>query len=154
MRYFYIMTAILVVITSTLRAEIYKWRDDKGQIHYSQKPPAVQKSEQIQLRSPGDSKSLPVPVTNNNSRLEDQQKLLQAFDEERKSKKERRMKKEKMEARSKRNCVLASDNLRRYKTANIVYTLDGEGRRTVLSDSARKQAIERAENDVKRWCGE
>ena len=31
---------IIILLPATLTAEIYKWRDDKGRVHYGERPPA------------------------------------------------------------------------------------------------------------------
>ena len=48
-----ILIACLLAIAGTLNAQdIYKWKDDKGQWHFSQTPPASGKSERVDVPTP------------------------------------------------------------------------------------------------------
>lgn len=38
--YLWILTSILLVFSSLSFAEVYKWKDDKGDVHYSETPPS------------------------------------------------------------------------------------------------------------------
>lgn len=146
------ISILLISCISFTQAEVYKWVDDKGQVHYSEKPPARQKSEQIQIQSTGEQSAPPRQQADKESHLREQQKLLKAFEEERQYNKEQEAKKEKIEATRSRNCVIAKNNLRSYETANRIFKIDENGNRVYMPDSSREQAIQRARDDVERWC--
>jgi hypothetical protein len=43
------MVTILILITSTAAAEIYKWRDENGKLQFSDKPPTYQTAKEVKL---------------------------------------------------------------------------------------------------------
>ncbi|MFO7603493.1 MAG: DUF4124 domain-containing protein [Gammaproteobacteria bacterium] len=138
-------------------AEIYKWVDEQGQTHYGEKPPAGQRSKQLQI-DPGVATSprAEKPDSSSNageSRLERQQKLIRAMSEERQLKQEKREKAQRMEQQRIRNCANAKDNLRRYESSSSVYKVDDAGNRITLPGSERDKSIQRARAEVRKWCG-
>lgn len=42
--------AFMLLFVSTTEAKIYKWVDDKGQVHYSDEPPEDQEAEELKLK--------------------------------------------------------------------------------------------------------
>jgi len=146
---------ILILLISCISfsyAEIYKWVDDNGQVHYSEKPPVRQKAEQIQIQSTGNHSAPQRQQVDEENHLKKQQKLLKAFEEERQYNKKQEAKNEKIEATRSRNCVIAKSNLRSYETANRIFKIDENGNRVYMPDSSRQQAIQRARDEVERWC--
>ncbi len=155
MRIVWIM--MLLAIYSQASAEIYKWVDQQGVTHYSEKPPANGKVKKIQLKSESAAdmteKSAVEKPTNNRSRLEKQQKLLRALSDDRQQEKEQRQKAERMAKQRIRNCAMSKDNLRRYESSSAVYKVDDQGKRIMLPSSERDKSIQRARAEVNKWCG-
>lgn len=45
-----VLTTFLFLLSSSVNAEIYKWIDDNGNVHFTDKPPANQKTEEVELK--------------------------------------------------------------------------------------------------------
>ena len=152
-----LIASIVMFLSITVNAEIYKWVDKHGQTHYGEKPPENNKSKQFQLRNePAPSVSKEKTVKNpaeTKSRLEKQQKLIRALSDDRKQKKEDRDKKQRMAKQRVRNCANSKDNLRRYQSSSSVYKVDDKGNRVTLPGAERDKSIQRARDEVKKWCG-
>jgi rRNA maturation protein Nop10 len=85
-------------------------------------------------------------------RREKTRRLLDAYQEERRIKRENtaRAKQEKETRRT--NCNNARDRLRGVLNASRLYELDGEGNRVVYSDAQRDRATVEARDNVTYWC--
>jgi len=44
-----LLAALALLATGTLHAQVYKWTDDKGRVHYGEKPPADRRSKQMEM---------------------------------------------------------------------------------------------------------
>lgn len=43
--------AVCLLLTFTAQAQIYKWVDEKGQVHYSDEPPENQQAQEVKLKT-------------------------------------------------------------------------------------------------------
>lgn len=141
------MTLALVLVTQlAVAGPLYRWVDDDGKVHYSDQPPALQDSENLQFeflgsgadqskadgRTPAESEEGGKSV---NSELQ-----LRELDEALALKP------------SAARCAAARQRLQLYQEARQIERPDEYGRRTVLSDTERQSAIDGAEQGVKRAC--
>ena len=140
---------ILVMILGanfSAQAEIYKWKDESGKIHYGDKP--VKNSEEIKIKQE-------VSANKNISkaaREERRRRLIESYDEERKEKKELQAKQQQQKSRKDAQCGQAIDRLRRYKKASGLYEVDKDGNRIALSKKAHKKSISKLKKQIKRHC--
>ncbi len=131
------------------QAEIYKWVDDNGQVHYSEQAPDNKRSsKEIHLQ-----KHRPqAPLVSPEQRRQQRDNLLRAFDEERQLRNEAKAKKQQDEARSRNNCIRARDKLKNYERASVLYNLDEQGERVYLSDAQRNRSVANLKSQIKKWC--
>lgn len=134
-------------------AEIYKWVDKDGNVHYGDKPPDTDREshQAKELHIPG-QKNNTTDNENTANRQEYQQKLLEAMQTKRQQKKQEAGKIAQEREQAKQNCVKAKDLLRSYEEAGFLYDLNDKGERVVLTDERRKQATENAKLEVGKWC--
>ncbi|MFQ5658853.1 MAG: DUF4124 domain-containing protein [Gammaproteobacteria bacterium] len=132
--------------TPPVSAEIYKWTDRDGYVHYGDHPTNTA-AEKIKIKkAPGHNSGL-------QQRLEKQRRLLEIYDEDRQEKKinqaNAREEKKKREA----NCVLAKKNLKETRNASFLYEDSGDASKPhILSDQERTRVESRAELYIKQWC--
>ena len=135
----------LLLISPLARAEVYKWTDEHGRVHYSDQP-REQEAKTI---------ALPQRATRTDigkSRSETRQKLLQAIEEDRLEKQEQ-LRKQKQQARYRRKqCLLLRDKLRRMNRAGGVYRLNNKGERVFLSAEQRKKSVARLKKRISKTC--
>ncbi|HEB56680.1 MAG TPA: DUF4124 domain-containing protein [Gammaproteobacteria bacterium] len=140
---------LLLIGLSIAQAQIYKWVDDNGQVHYSeQAPDKTREAKEVHL--PRDAPS--AAVVSPEQRQQKRDNLLRAFDEERKLRKQAQAKKNQQNARRRHNCILARDKLKNYERASVLYDLDETGKRIYLSDSQRSRAETALKNRISKWC--
>ena len=142
-----IWTLTLLLFISVSHAEIYKWTDENGQIHYGERPNNPN-TEKIEIKS-----TAPKPDAGIDSdRKEKQRKLLEAFEAERAEKKQEKEKAEKEKRELKRNCAYLKDHYKNLKRTNIYYDFDEDGNRIYLDESIQEQDIAEAEKLIRKHC--
>ncbi len=141
--------AIVLLITSlSAYAAIYKWTDDKGQVHYGDKPNGASGAKEINVNTNNTSGIMPDDANLDKKR----QRLLDAMQEDRQEKEQQR-KKEQAEAEYRqRRCVYLRDRLRSIQAATGVYKLDDKGNRVFLSNQGRKQSEASLQQQINQYC--
>ncbi len=127
-------------------AEIYKWVDEDGRVHYGEKPP-VEDASKIEI------KESPKVDDSFQQQSIDQQKLLQIYEEERNLKKEEKLKAEKEKAELKQQCQSLANNLNDLKQGGLsFYDLDEKGERKYLSAEELAAHIKKLQDDYDKYC--
>ncbi len=140
---------LLFMGLSVAQAQIYKWVDDNGQVHYSEQAPDRQRAAQ-EIRLPRHAP--PTATVSPEQRKQKRDNLLRAFDEERKLRKQAKAKKNQQDVRRQHNCILARDKLKNYQRATVLYDLDETGKRIYLSDAQRSRAEANLKSKISEWC--
>ncbi len=138
---------IVLVFSLPCQAEIYKWTDSSGTVHYDDKPPLQNKKQLMNIREENNSVQ-----GVSGDRLKKQKKLLEAMDEDRKLKKDEAAKKKKKKAQLMKQCNNARDSLKSYLRSSYVYNLDKDGNRVVLPSSARDNVIASLKKRIETSC--
>lgn len=134
------------IVLIEAQAEIYKWKDDKGKIHYGDKP--IASSEKMNIKEGSASRK----NINQSSRNDRRRKLMETYDLERKEKKQQQAKRKEKRKKLNAQCGGAKDSLRRYKRAGRIYDLDKDGNRIYLSDAAHESAVDNLQKQIKKHC--
>jgi len=145
---YYALAAILIMPATAL-PEVYKWVDERGRTHYSQKPPAKNKSEQIQIKQSSS------PAADNISQHEHrnrQQRLLRAYEEERLQRDNNRIKEKQNRENRNRQCASARNRLQIVQGGYRLYDLDKQGNRVYLDAQAIDKERARSAREVKHLC--
>lgn len=142
-----IRTLILSLFIPICHAEIYKWTDENGRVHYGERPNNPN-TEKIEIKS-----TAPKPDAEVDSdRKEKQRKLLEAFEEERAEKKQKKAETDKQKREMKKKCAELKDYYKSIKEANILYDLDEQGNRRFLEEEEHKKQIADVEDAMKKHC--
>lgn len=140
------LTLCLSLFGMTAPAEVYKWTDAEGRVHFGDRPPQAG-AETVPMPEATDS-----PAATPEERLEKQRKLLHAFEEERRQKRDAQEQARQEQAERQRNCVLARDNLQSHERASGIYRLGPDGERIFLDEAQREQSLAQARAAVEQWC--
>ncbi len=138
-------TAVLLLTSFSLSAEIYKWVDEQGKTHYSDKPVENAQQMEVDIKVKGH-------INTGRRREDKRKKLINAYAEDRARKAEEKKKKKAKKAKNERKCVVAKDRLRRYERARYLYDLDSSGNRVVMPDASRKKSTDALRQQVKKYC--
>ena len=133
-----IAAGLSLFLTTAVQAAMYKWTDEKGNVHYSQHPPRDKQYEKIkkQKAPPPPSGSTPAYQTPSLSQDPGDRKVA----EEVAKNKEIR----------KKNCEAAKNNLKVYSVHRRVKSQDGLIR--VVPRPDREKKIAEAKEQIKEFC--
>jgi len=147
-RYFTIIT--LALITFNVHAELNKWVDADGKVHYSDTPPPEVTTQSVRNIAGKGSTEAPASYSPKSlaEREAEMKKSKQSKEEDSKKKAE-----ENAQADAKRrNCEAARQNARSIEEGGRIYSYDEKGERKYLDDSARAQRLEEANKAISANC--
>lgn len=140
----------LLVASAPVQAQLYKWVDKEGKVHYSDTPPA-EKAKTEQTLNITNQPAAPAAGDGGKSWQDKEQD----FQKRRTSAAEAAAKKQKeeQEAKTKReNCAKAQQSLSQLQSNAPVYTYNEKTGRSYLDEKQRADAIEKAKKSVSDWC--
>lgn len=143
-----LLLGLVFALPGPASAGIYKWVDENGKVHYSDKPPAAGAEEMDVKVEPSGS---PAGVSDA-ERREKLKRLLDAFDKERAEKKalaeeaseEKRVKAE--------ECARMRDELTELKEAGYLYDYDEAGNKVIFTQEERAKATAEYEEAYAKHC--
>ena len=143
-----LMTAsvLFFLLNSIAQAEIYKWVDEDGKVHFSDRP--AENSNQINLQTDSSKKS----SSSSESREERRQRILQSLQEDRLAKQKLKDEEKKKQAKLSRQCNYARDALKNYQRSSRLYNLDENGNRVYMSDKSKEQTIKNLQANINKHC--
>lgn len=142
---YFIAIYSLFLFGINVNAEVYKWVDDEGNVHYGDRPGQTD-SEKVDVNESTHS------VPDYEKQLDQQEKLLQVYEEERLEKKQQRVDAQKEREIRKKQCVVLRNRLRSLKSANVIYTLDDEGNRVYKDEGFQETQIKEIESQLTKNC--
>lgn len=142
-----VLTVVLLMASSLASAEIRKWVDENGQVHYEDAP----------KRSGGAGRSATEEesrqgLTPEQERLQKQQRLLEAMESERRARRQEKERSDKERREAAAGCEQAKQELSRRRNAGYLYRKGKDGEREVFTDEEHASSIAEAEAAVKKWC--
>lgn len=145
---------IMIILTllglSAAAAEVYRWTDEHGQVHFSQRPP------------PGGAQTMDLPATGTRNVPEDselverrqrERRLLEAYDYEREQKKARQAREASVQQKAAAQCASLQQYWRRLSFDGPVYIKREDGEREYLSDEQRAAEKARIRPAYVQACG-
>lgn len=140
---------LLLALPLGASAELYRWVDAQGRVHYSDSPPPANATSTKTLNTPAPASPAPAAAPKSWQEKEMEFRQRRAAEAEAQAKKE----KEAEEARQKQaNCEAARKNLQLLESGQRVVTVNAQGEREFLDDAARQKAINDARKAVETWC--
>lgn len=130
-----LLLTAMIIFASSASAGLYKWVDDEGNVHYSQKRPADQQFERLKAPAPAPENSKPLYQTDTNKSKNTNTTAVETA----KNKEIRAT-----------NCANAKKNLNAYQIYRRMR--DKDGNVTVVDDKVRAQQIERAKQAINDFC--
>lgn len=142
---FRILTLFFCLFPVIATAEIYKWVDEQGQVHYSQNRPVDQQVETIKGPSKVDTEAA-------QKALQERRDKLNAIDEERAEENKKAAEAEKQAQANKERCNAALEAMARLRSQNRMQYINEEGERAFMTEEQRQQRLEEAQKAVEESC--
>lgn len=137
----------ILLLAGPAHAELYKWVDGQGKVHYSDQPPSVE-VHTIKSSSPAEAATSIEATQALNAKDQEYQKRRKDAEEARE-----KAEKEAEQARIKReNCEKARKNLSNLVNKPRVYTTNAAGQRVYMDESARASALANSQKAVSEYC--
>lgn len=144
---------LLMLSSASAVAELNKWVDANGKVHYSDQPPPANVKAKT-LRSASDAagsastSSAPAAPKTIAEREAELKKAQQAKKEAADKAAQEQAKKEVR----KTNCTAAQQGLRTLQEGTRIVEIDANGERSYLDDKQRQQRIVKAQQDISTFC--
>ena len=141
----------VLLFAALAQSAVYRWVDEKGNVHYGDRPQSRHAEE---LDVPDSTSAAPERNQQqlNEERREKRRKLLDLYQDEREERQLEREKKTAQKARREVNCAAARDKLKRFETYGYLYEPLADGGRRILSHAERREATEEVRAEVRRSC--
>ena len=137
----------VLAFAANAHADLYKWTDAEGKVHYSDQPSTVN-AQTIKGVSAGQAETTNQATQSLNAKDQEYQKRRKEADDAR-----AKAEKEAEQARIQReNCAKARKNLSTLQNTPRVYTTDSAGQRTYMDDAARANALANSQKAVSDFC--
>lgn len=132
-----LLLIMMMILASSASAGLYKWIDEKGSVHYSQKPPKNKPYKTIKAPPPI-AKSSQLSASDSNET------------EETNAERTIRTETEKNTKHRAKNCHVGKNNLKSYQLFRRIRDKDGNIR--AVSDKERATEIESAKQLIRDFC--
>ncbi|MCX7897892.1 MAG: DUF4124 domain-containing protein [Rhodocyclaceae bacterium] len=119
-------------------AEVFRWQDASGKIHYGERPPTGAKEARKLPPAPGGVVAEPKKEEGKTVAPAQSERQKQALAEQ--------------QAIRERNCQQARANLAGIEAGTIRFIVDEKGERIALDGPAREKELARARQAVDDWC--
>lgn len=134
---------VVALLPPPVVAEVYRWQDASGKIHYGERPPAGKEARRL----PG----APAPVSSGTEKKANASSGTADAPSPALSEPQRRALAEQQALRE-RNCQQARANLAGIEAGTIRFLVDEKGERIALDGEARERELARARQAVNDWC--
>lgn len=136
MRRFMMIVVLMAALPAS--AELYRWVDDKGQVHFGDRPPANGQADALEM-----PKTVSTMPALDESRQRLQQDWLAGREEERRKKQEEAAKRAQEEEKRVEQCRLLAGRLRDMERTGRYYRYDDKGERVYVEEAE----VERVRNE-------
>lgn len=138
---------VLAAGSTPALAEVYKWVDSAGKVHYADQPPSVD-AQTVRASSSSQGAITQEATRALDAREQDYQKRKKDADEAKaKADKEAALARAKQE-----NCDKARNNLTTLQSKPRVYSTNAAGQRVYLDDRARADALANSQKAIAENC--
>ena len=141
---------LLLIINTNSHAEVNKWIDAEGKVHYSDMPPADTKVTTIsrkppEILTPASSAAAPKTLAEREVEWKKSQKAKEEAAQKVAQEQEAASIKQK-------NCENARNNLSILENSTALLTYNEKGERIIADDATRKQRTEETRQAVSTYC--
>jgi len=136
---------LFISVTPITNAEIYKWIDEQGQVHYSDKEITNAKELELDTAKKGH-------ISTGATREEKRRNLLDAMQEDKEREKKEQKKSREKKKKHDRACVLAKHQLSQFERASYLYDLDKDGNKVITSNEERSKKTSQLRKNIKKHC--
>lgn len=132
---------------SLASAEVYRWVDEHGRVHYDDRPHR-DAAEAVTL-----TPSAPATVTPRPATVPDRQRLLDMYDKQRSERKAAKAEQAKQDRETQKACERLKRTLRYYLSGGPLYIEQDDGGREYLTAADKDQELAQLRSQLASQCG-
>ncbi|WP_043242510.1 DUF4124 domain-containing protein [Pseudomonas solani] len=133
----------VILLPGLASAEIYRWTDARGQVHFSERPQAG--AQQVEVK--------PQVVERDEATREREQRAEQFFDARRQEQAQAERKAADARGERQKQCNTLRGNLAQLRDGAKFYRVDGKGERQYYSDGEIDAARRKLTAEISEHCG-
>jgi hypothetical protein len=145
----YVMLACTVLFSVTAAAQIHKWVDADGNVHYTDQPPPKEIKGQA-LKIPNQATTDSAPSTGKTAAEQEMEFRKRRGEQDEAATKQQQEETDAREGAA--NCAQATQQLNALRGGARMARFNERGEQVFLDDGARQEAIEQAQKAVDSWC--
>ena len=142
---------IILFFSFSVNAEIYKWTDKNGKVHYSDKP-IQEDSKKLSIKKGPSQDAIQEAKNRASSLINHQRKVREIANdnarEKKKSDQQEKIKKDIMSAA----CKQAKNDMILLGHRGAAYVTNEKGERTFFTDAEKNEMIAQLKSDIKKHC--
>jgi len=142
--------SLLTIFALNARAELNKWVDENGVVHYSDTRPAGINADTVRNVTSKDTAAAPAQDAPKNY-VEREAELKQSL-QEKQAANDKLAKEKAIQEERQRNCINAQESLRTLESGTRLSAYDANGERYYLDDAAREQRLRDAREAIQVNC--
>lgn len=142
-----LLPLVLVMMSNTVTAGVYKWTDENGQVHYSERPP--EESGQVERVAID-----PAPKSSDEGkeRLNQYKNDLDTMMKEKDKEKAQQDAEKNQNEIKKKNCESARNRLKQLNAHAKIFYKDDSGKENYMDEKQRSEEKQKAQSRVDKWC--
>lgn len=142
--------SLLAIFALNARAELNKWVDEDGVVHYSDTRPAGIHADSVRNIAGKDTATAPAQ-NEPKSYVEREVELKKAI-QEKQGANDKLSREKAMQEERRHNCLNAQESVHTLESGTRIATYDASGERVYLDDAAREQRLRDAREAVRANC--
>ena len=147
-----IALTIGLLLALPTQAEVYKWTDEQGRVHFSDKQPS-EDTPGYQLRTPAsEGNASPQESLTDAERRARQRKLSDSLEADRRDMEQADARRNKQKMIREHNCRVARADLSATLKMNQIFDEDQQGNRVYYDEDQKQKFIEARRAAVRKWC--
>jgi len=151
-----LLLTAMMLLSMGHSAEIYRWVDENGKVHYSDKPPkgAKKKAQQVIIDSTPEVAKKDTVARSASDRMAAANQWLSSTREKKEEKVAERDQAYQKKQQRIRDCKVLKRELKDFQNADVVYDYDENGERFYLSEQERDKLIHNIKQKMTQTCEE
>lgn len=145
----FVLCAVSLMGASPAQADLYKWTDSQGQVHYTDQPPAKEQSQRIGRSTDPEREQEARSARQELADKVSQSQRQRQLEQEARAKRQAELDKEQQKAD---NCSKARERLSLLQQNNRISRLNDQGQRYILDEAQRQAAITEARQQADKLC--
>ncbi len=138
---------ILIFITTTINAGVYKWTDEKGNVHFGDRPTNQNKATELIY----DTESR-AGITNSSGNNKERARMAKELENDRKERENNREERRVAKKKKREQCSQSKKRLHFYQQTNRIFKYKENGERVYYDDKDRNVKIKKYKKQVARYC--